>query len=229
MRKATMTKLAPVLWAFTALLGWAVDGALAAEPTAGGPACTSGQIAAAGKCVAADEATRTIDAIVRDAMAKHELKAVLAGVAIDGQPLFTSAWGESMTGVPATPDMHFRNGSIAIAYIGTVLLQLSDKGILSLGDKLSKWFPEYPKADQVTLEMLINGTSGYADYVPDKSFEALFYADPFRALDAGGTDRDRAQARRWPAIPASAGHTRTPTSSSSARCWKRRLAGRSKT
>ena len=100
---------------------------------------------------------------------------------IDGQPLFTGAWGESMTGVPATPDMHFRNGSIAIAYIGTVLLQLSDKGILGVGDKLSKWFPEYPKADQVTLEMLINGTSGYADYVPDKSFEALFYADPFRA------------------------------------------------
>ncbi len=33
-----------------------------------------------------------------------------------------------MTGVPATPDMHFRNGAVAIAYIGTVLLQLQDKG-----------------------------------------------------------------------------------------------------
>src|SRR5205823_5250713 len=95
-------------------------------------------------------------------------------------PLFTSAWGESMTGVPATPDMHFRNGAIAIAYIGTVLLQLHDKGVLSIDDKLSKWFPAYPKADQITLSMLINGTSGYADYVTDESFLRLFYADPFR-------------------------------------------------
>ena len=81
MRRATMTKPPPVLFAFAALLGWAVDGALAAEATAGVPACSGGQIAAAGKCVPADEATRKIDAIVRDAMAKHELKAVLAGVA----------------------------------------------------------------------------------------------------------------------------------------------------
>jgi CubicO group peptidase (beta-lactamase class C family) len=81
---------------------------------------------------------------------------------------------------PATPDMHFRNGAVAIAYIGTVLLQSHDKGALSVDDKLSKWFPGYPKADQVTLTMLINGTSGYADYVTDESFVKQFYADPFR-------------------------------------------------
>src|SRR5260221_2453708 len=170
MRRANKTELTALCWAFAALVGWAGSGALAAEPTAGEPACAGRQIAAAGKCVPADEATKKIDAIVRGAMAKHELKAVLAGVAIGDQPLFIEAWGESMTGVPASPDMHFRNGSIAIAYIGTVLLQLRDKGILAIDDKLSKWFPEYPKADQITLAMLINGTSGYADYVPDKSF-----------------------------------------------------------
>jgi CubicO group peptidase (beta-lactamase class C family) len=76
--------------------------------------------------------------------------------------------------------MHFRNGSVAIAYIGTVLLQLRDKGALSVDDKLAKWFPDYPKADQVTLAMLINGTSGYADYVTQESFLKQFYADPFR-------------------------------------------------
>jgi Beta-lactamase len=52
-----------------------------------------------------------------------------------------------MTGVPATPDMHFRSGSVAIAYLGVVTLQLQDKGVLSLDDKLSKWFPDYPKTD----------------------------------------------------------------------------------
>jgi CubicO group peptidase (beta-lactamase class C family) len=76
--------------------------------------------------------------------------------------------------------MHFRNGSIAIAYIGTVLLQMRDKGFLSLDDKLSKWFPNCPKADRITLTMLINGTSGYADYVKENALIPLLYANPFR-------------------------------------------------
>ena len=135
---------------------------------------------AGGTCVSLDEAKARIDEIVRQAMAKRDLKAVLAGFSVDDQPPSLFAWGSSMTGVPATPDMHFRNGAVAIAYIGTVLLQLHDKGALSVDDKLSKWFPGYPKADQVTLTMLINGTSGYADYVTDDSFLKQFYADPFR-------------------------------------------------
>jgi D-alanyl-D-alanine carboxypeptidase len=167
-------------WAFPTLLGCAMPGALTAEAVAAAPECPGGQVAAAGRCVTVEEAATRIDAIVREAMATHDLKAVLAGFAIDGKPPSVAAWGESMTGVPATSDMHFRNGSVAIAYIGTVFLQLRDKGVLGVDDRLSKWFPEYPQADQITLTMLINGTSGYADFVTDKSFSQLLYADPFR-------------------------------------------------
>ena len=34
---------------------------------------------------------------------------------------------ESMSGVPATPAMHFRNGAMAFTYISTMLLQLVDQ------------------------------------------------------------------------------------------------------
>jgi CubicO group peptidase (beta-lactamase class C family) len=162
------------------LLGCAVAGVLTAEAAPAAPTCPSGQVAAAGQCAAVEEAAERIDAIVREAMAQHDLKAVLAGFALDGQPLTVMAWGESMTGVPATPVMHFRNGAVAIAYLGTVLLQLHDKGVLDLDDRLSQWFPAYPKADQISLTMLINGTSGYADYVTDTALLQDFYADPFR-------------------------------------------------
>jgi len=180
MRSVTGSAWRLLGWALPTLLGCAVAGALTAEAAPAAPACPSGQVAAAGRCAAVEEVAERIDAIIREAMEKHALKAVLAGFAIDGQPLTVMAWGESMTGVPATPDMHFRNGAVAIAYIGTVLLQLRDKGILDMDDRLSKWFPEYPQADQITLTMLINGTSGYADYVTDASFLQDFYADPFR-------------------------------------------------
>jgi D-alanyl-D-alanine carboxypeptidase len=142
--------------------------------------CPPGRIAAGAECVTLDEARAKIDEIAGGAMKKHKLKAVLAGFAIDEAAPITMAWGDSMTGVPATPDMHFRNGAVAIAYLGTVLLQLHDRGIVSVDDALAKWFPDYPKADQVTLQMLINGTSGYADYVTDESFIKRFYADPFQ-------------------------------------------------
>ncbi len=56
------------------------------------------------------------------AMEKYHLKAVLAKVTTGTGEVATLAMGESMTGVPATPEMHFRNGAVAISYLGTVLL-----------------------------------------------------------------------------------------------------------
>ena len=56
--------------------------------------------------------------------------------------------GESMTGVPATEEMHVRNGAVAISYLATVLLatvllQLVDEGTVGLGDTIDTWFPNY--------------------------------------------------------------------------------------
>lgn len=69
-----------------------------------------------------------------------------------------------MAGVPATTKMRFRIGSMAIPYLTTILLQLQDRGRLSLDDKLSQWFPNLPEADQITLRMLASSTSGYYDF-----------------------------------------------------------------
>ena len=120
------------------------------------------------------------EAILDTALNRYPMKAVLAGVATDGGAPWLAARGESMTGVPATQDMHFRNGSVAIAYLGTLLLQLAEQGTVALDDPLSKWFPEYPKADAVTLDMLIHGTSGYGDHVTDDGFLQAYYDNPFR-------------------------------------------------
>lgn len=160
-----------------AIVVFAICGWLASPASA---ACPKGEIVARGGCISIVRAKQEIDSIVTKGMKEHKLKAVLAGIAVAGENAVLDAWGESMTGVPATPDMHFRNGAVAIAYIGTVLLQLQDRKVLSVDDKLSKWFPGYPKSDRISLAMLISGTSGYADYVTDDGFIKRFYADPFR-------------------------------------------------
>ena len=118
--------------------------------------------------------------LAREAMTEHDLKAVIVRVTIDGEEVITEALGESMAGVPAMEDMHFRNGAVAISYMSTLLLQLVDQKVVSLDDKLSGWLPNLPDAERVTLRMLANMTAGYPDYVQNAQFVKAFYADPFR-------------------------------------------------
>ena len=62
--------------------------------------------------------------IVADTMAQAHLKSVLVRVTVAGEEVLTRAAGESMTGVPATTAMHFRNGAVAISNVATLLLIL---------------------------------------------------------------------------------------------------------
>jgi len=83
--------------------------------------------------------------------------------------------------VPATPQMHFRNGAVAISYVSTLLLKLVDQKKVRLDDKVSTWLPNIPNADRVTLGQLAQMTSGYPDYVlGNDAFSAALYANPFR-------------------------------------------------
>jgi D-alanyl-D-alanine carboxypeptidase len=121
------------------------------------------------------------EAALDASVTKFPVRAVLIGIAeADAAPWF-AARGESMTGVPATPEMHFRNGAVAISYLGMLLLRMVEQGVVALDDPVAKWFPDYPEADKVTLEMLMHGTSGYADYVPNEGFLKALRDDPFRA------------------------------------------------
>ena len=129
---------------------------------------------------ASEEQAARITDIAEQAMAKHGLRAIIVRVLVDGKVVVTLARGESMTGVPATPDMHFRNGAVAFAYLATIALQLAEEKRLGLDDTLARYLPDLPHADKITLRMLLNMTSGYADYVPDETFNIDFYANPFR-------------------------------------------------
>ncbi|HEU0115725.1 MAG TPA: serine hydrolase domain-containing protein [Thermomicrobiales bacterium] len=129
--------------------------------------------------VGGDPAARVL-ALTHDAMTTYGLNAAIVRVVIDGQALLTEALGESMTGVPATPEMHFRNGAVAFSYIATLLLQFVDRKLVGLDDPIAKWEPQLPAADKVTLRMLANMTSGYFDYVQNQDLISQLYVDPFR-------------------------------------------------
>lgn len=117
--------------------------------------------------------------IVEDAIASNFLQSVIVKVTKGDQVVIREAFGESMTDVPATPKMHFRNGAIAFAYLGNLLMQYVDEKRVGLDDTIDRWMPELPEADTVTLKMLANQTTGYPDYEQDPVFVDAFTADPF--------------------------------------------------
>ncbi len=123
-----------------------------------------------------------IEALVRTAMSAHHLRAVIVQVTVDGRPLITKAYGQSMTGVPATVRMHFRNGAVAISYMSTLLLRLVDQKQAKLDDPISKWLPRVPDSHRVTLRMLADMTAGYPDYEADPRLANDLSANPFRQI-----------------------------------------------
>src|SRR5215470_9127772 len=59
-----------------------------------------------------------IAAIVQKATKTERLRAVVVKVTQGDKIIISQAFGQSMTGVPATTAMHFRNGAVAFAYLG---------------------------------------------------------------------------------------------------------------
>jgi CubicO group peptidase (beta-lactamase class C family) len=61
-----------------------------------------------------------------------------------------------------------------------MLLELVDHKKIRLEDKLSNYFPDLPEANAVTIKMLANSTSGYADYVYQPGVIHAVELYPFR-------------------------------------------------
>jgi CubicO group peptidase (beta-lactamase class C family) len=124
---------------------------------------------------------RQIDAIVNAAMQQYGLRAVIVGLSNGSQKTIARAYGESTPGVPATVDMHWRNGAVTHTMMTTLLLEYVDRGVVRLDAPLSTWMPDLPSSNLVTLHMLTNMTSNYFDYVKTQAFLDAYGANPYRA------------------------------------------------
>lgn len=110
---------------------------------------------------------------------EKKVKSLIVGIWKEDEEIVTVALGESMTSVPAATDMHLRIGGVSETFLGTLLMILAEKRIVSLDDKVSKWLPDLLAADKVNLRMLIKNTAGYKDYVLNKTFIDILTKEPF--------------------------------------------------
>ena len=74
-----------------------------------------------------------------------------------------AGYADFLTKKPNTTDARFNLCSISKVFTSTAILQLRDKGKLSLEDHLAKYFPDFQFAD-ITLRQLLAHTSGLPDF-----------------------------------------------------------------
>lgn len=67
-------------------------------------------------------------------------------------------------GIDNSDSTKFLIGSVTKPFTAFAILLLAKEGKVALDDKLSKYFPDFPDADKVTIKQLLTHTSGIKDY-----------------------------------------------------------------
>jgi len=76
------------------------------------------------------------------------------------------------TGRPVDPETPFAAASVTKTFTAALILRYVDRGLIRLDDRLARWLPEWPNAENVTIRMLLNHTSGIPDFFRNPKFDA---------------------------------------------------------
>jgi CubicO group peptidase (beta-lactamase class C family) len=114
-----------------------------------------------------------IDKAAAAAISAGESPGLQVAVFKDGKPVLVKGFGLANLeeGVKVDNDTVFRVGSITKQFTAASLLLLAEEGKLSVQDKLSKYYPNFPRAKDISLEQMLHHTSGIHSYTSDASFE----------------------------------------------------------
>ena len=88
-------------------------------------------------------------------------------VARDGHVVLVKGYGMANYewDIPNTPSTKFRLGSITKQFTSMAIMQLEEKGLLSVNDPITKHLPDYPKTgDRITIQHLLTHSSGIPSY-----------------------------------------------------------------
>ncbi|MBC7829660.1 MAG: serine hydrolase [Chitinophagaceae bacterium] len=93
-------------------------------------------------------------------------------VAKDGNVLYRKGFGyaDVKNKIPVTPETKFRIGSVTKQFTAAAILKLQENNLLSVNDKLSKYIPDFPRGDEVTIHHLLTHTSGIRSYTSKADF-----------------------------------------------------------
>ena len=92
-------------------------------------------------------------------------------------------WRDADHKLPCMGSTRYQIASTTKTFTSTLVLQLAAAGKLALTDKLSRWYPQLPFADSVTIEAMLTHTSGIYDFTrepPIRQAEEQTFIDILR-------------------------------------------------
>lgn len=110
--------------------------------------------------------TQKIDDFL-DYMVKNNQEIGSISIFRNGVSVYKRNFGQNLLpgNTPYDQNTAYQIGSISKLMTAVMLLQLIEKGQLKLTDPLSKFYPEIPNAKKITIQTMLNHTSGLGDYV----------------------------------------------------------------
>jgi CubicO group peptidase (beta-lactamase class C family) len=108
-----------------------------------------------------------LDAIASRVIAQEHVVGASVLVAEDNRIIFEKGYGFADLGLeaPTKTETVYRVVGPMMPLTGIAILQLADRGKLSLDDDISKFVPEFPlQGNHVSIRQLLNHTSGIVDY-----------------------------------------------------------------
>lgn len=104
------------------------------------------------------------DTFIQEAIEKHQIPAISAGILVDGEILWTGAAGFSNleTQEPATPETPFRIASISKVMTAAAVLRAAEQDKIDLEAPVQQYLPDYPpsRKGEIKVEHLLLHTSG---------------------------------------------------------------------
>ncbi|MCU7550096.1 serine hydrolase [Chitinophagaceae bacterium LB-8] len=120
---------------------------------------------------AVPDAATLIDTYYQSLKGK-EMPGIAVLVSKDGKTVYERGFGYAdIKGKKiVTPNTKFRIGSVTKQFTAAAILKLQEQGLLSVNDKLSKYIPDFPRGEEVTIHHLLTHTSGIHSYTNKPDF-----------------------------------------------------------
>ena len=95
---------------------------------------------------------------------------------------FGTTFGTTTFGgtVPVSADQHIRVGSNTKTWVGTVILQQVQEGLLKLDDPVSKFRSDVPNGNNITITHLLNMRSGLFNYSETPELNQILDREPLK-------------------------------------------------
>lgn len=126
-----------------------------------------------------------VDDFVSAEMRRQHIPGLSLAVIKDGRVILIKGYGFANVEhqVPVKPETVFQSGSIAKQFTATAVMTLVEEGRLSLGDKISEYFPDAPERwKSITVRHLLTHTSGLGDYPPEFDLRRDYTEDELLAV-----------------------------------------------